>query len=386
MSQPEHRVDVPASQRSERRAPDTTFRFVDLFAGIGGIRAGLSAAGGRCDYTVEKDKYAVRTYEANWGTVDARDVTQVNVGDLPPHEILAAGFPCQPFSLAGVSKKAHLGRPHGFDDATSGNRFFDIIRLVGGPWQEPVGVEEATTPDGEGGELDQVGTPSPGAPPIILLENVRHLLSHDQKRTFRVIQRRLLASGYRVSHALINGAVWVPQNRRRTIIVALRKDLFAGPFVFGNPGDELNGPKLGSNVLERDSDDLERYRLTPGTWNALLKHRARHEKKGTGFGYGVAEVGGVTRTLSARYFKDGAEILIPMRDEGIPRRLTPRECARLMGFTRDHLGFDFEIPVSDSQAYRQFGNSVVVPQFRWIAREILAQAGPVLAEHMGRSG
>lgn len=382
MSRPEHRVDVPASQRSKRHAPETTFRFVDLFAGIGGIRAGLSAAGGRCDYTVEKDKYAVRTYEANWGNVDARDVTQVDAGDLPPYEILAAGFPCQPFSLAGVSKKAHLGRAHGFDDATSGNRFFDIIRLVGGPWQEPVGVDEATTPDGEGSELDKVGSPSPGAPPIILLENVRHLLSHDERRTFRVIRRRLLASGYWVSHALINGAVWVPQNRRRTIIVALRKDLFAGPFVFGSPGDDRSGPRLGGNVLEPDSDDLDRYRLTPGVWNALLKHRARHEEKGTGFGYGVAEIGGVTRTLSARYFKDGAEILIPMPDGGIPRRLTPRECARLMGFTRDHLGFDFEIPVSDSQAYRQFGNSVVVPQFKWIARELLAQAGPVLAEHM----
>ena len=222
------------------------------------------------------------------------------------------------------------------------------------------------------------------SPPVVLLENVRHLIAHDERRTFRVIRRRLMQSGYLVSHTVINGAIWVPQNRHRTVIVALRADLFGGGgrFEFDDPGDPSAGPVLDDRVLEPDGPALEKYRLTDGVWKALQRHRARHESKGSGFGYGIAERGGVTRTLSARYYKDGAEILLRMPDGGRPRRLTPREAARLMGFTREHLGFDFEIHPSQVQAYRQFGNSVVVPQFKWLAEKIVARASKVFAERL----
>jgi DNA (cytosine-5)-methyltransferase 1 len=360
------------------------FSFVDLFAGIGGIRGGLERAGGHCLFSVEKDPHARLTYEANWGALDADDVREVLPGDLPAHDVLAAGFPCQPFSLAGVSKKRSLGRAHGFDDPTSGNLFFEIVRLIGGPSRADDGwlEDEAESPDGAQVDLGFM-TPSPArnaAPPVVLLENVRHLEAHDSRRTFRVIRRRLLRSGYWVSHRVINGSHWVPQNRRRLIIVGLRRDLFGAPFVFPSDPDGA-GPVLGSNVLEEPSPALDRYRLTEGVWRALLRHRQRHEAKGAGFGYGIAEPGGVTRTLSARYYKDGAEILIRLPDGDPPRRLTPRECARLMGFTRDNLGFEFVIPpdVSDVQAYRQFGNSVIVPQFSWLATEVLRQTGSTLA-------
>lgn len=381
-------MTVPASRRDRLPTRDPKFRFVDLFAGIGGIRAGLERADGRCDYTVEKDENAVLTYEVNWGAVDARDIVDVQATDLPPHEILAAGFPCQPFSLAGVSRKNWANRAHGFKDETSGNLFFQILKLIGGDSREDVTYDE-TEPMSEEDEAETFqanGPTSPDAPPVLLLENVRHLLSHDDRRTFRVIRRRLMTSGYWVSHEVINGAVWVPQNRRRTIIICLRKDMFPeGPFAFRSPGDPRNGPKLDS-VLEPPDKELERYRLTQGVWAALQRHRARHEGAGSGFGYGIANPTGVTRTLSARYYKDGAEILIEMRDGDRPRRLTPRECARLMGFTKENLGFEFEIHPSNQQAYKQFGNSVVVPQFTWIAKEIARRAGHIFAARMQAGG
>jgi DNA (cytosine-5)-methyltransferase 1 len=384
-----NRLESPSMASGLRSNPPATragFRFVDLFAGIGGIRGGLERAGGRCVFSVEIDPNAIRTYEQNWGPVDATDVRLVAPADMPDHEVLAAGFPCQPFSLAGVSKKQSLGRAHGFDDLTSGNLFFQIVRLIGGPWEPDADMlrEEAETPDREDSRFEVATPRSPEASPVVLLENVRHLLSHDHGRTFRVIRRRLLRSGYWVTHSVVNGATWVPQNRRRTIIVALRRDLFEAPFVFPNPGEERLGPRLDERVLEPDGSELERYRLTDGVWRALLRHRARHEAQGSGFGYGIAVRGGVTRTLSARYYKDGAEILISMGDDGPPRRLTREECARLMGFSREHLGFDFVIPdgVSDVQAYRQFGNSVVVPQFTWIGSAIRDQAGDAFATRM----
>ena len=377
-------LKLPASRRDRPATTRPQFRFIDLFAGIGGIRAGLEHAGGLCAYSVEKDHAAIATYEANWGPVDERDITDVRPIDLPGHEILAAGFPCQPFSLAGVSRKNWAKRAHGFRDETSGNLFFQIVKLIGGNVEEQIEPDETRvlSPDEEA-DLFQSARPRwDHAPPVLLLENVRHLISHDERRTFRVIRRRLMQAGYWVSFDIINGAVWVPQNRRRTIIVCLRKDLFpGGPFTFRSPGDERNGPKL-EMILERASAEHERYRLTPGTWNALLRHRAKHEGRGTGFGYSVADPSGVARTLSARYYKDGAEILVGMPHGGQPRRLTPRECAKLMGFTKENLGFDFEISVSDAQAYRQFGNSVVVPQFNWLADEIVLRAGEVFAARM----
>ena len=366
------------------RAVGDKFRFVDLFAGIGGIRAGLEAAGGRCVFSVEIDRFARRTYESNWGPVDAMDIRDVKPEDVPEHEILGAGFPCQPFSLAGVSKKQSMGVAHGFDDAASGNLFFEIVRLIGGPWD--LGLDElrdeAEMPDSEEERFLRDGVVSQGSPPVLLLENVRNLLAHDDGRTFRVIRRRLNRSGYRVSHRMVNAAAWVPQNRRRVVIVGLRKDLFEEPFVIPDPPDISAGPKLTKAFFETDHRILQRYRVTNGTWQALIKHKARHGEAGNGFGYGLATLGSVTRTLSARYYKDGAEILIPMPD-GLqpPRRLTPTECARLMGFSTEHIGREFVIPaeMSDVQAYRQFGNSVVVPQFKWVASRIAMHASEVFA-------
>lgn len=364
---------------------EQSFRFVDLFAGIGGVRAGLEHANGTCVYTVEKDPSAVLTYEANWGPVHVRDIRSVQTADVPEHEVMAAGFPCTPFSLAGVSRKNWANRAHGFKDETSGNLFFQIVKLIGGPWHEEVSIDE-TRPLDDVDERRMFQSMEPGwdlAPPVLLLENVRHLLSHDQHRTFRVIRRRLMQSGYWVSFEVINGAIWVPQNRRRVVIVALRADLFpGGEFKFPYAGDPDSGPRLDEGVLEPNGPRLERYRLTEGVWRALQRHRARHEKKGSGFGYGIAERDGVARTLSARYYKDGAEILLRIPDGGPPRRLTPREAARLMGFTKEILGFEFEIHPSDAQAYKQFGNSVVVPQFQWVAKQIKRQAGELFETRM----
>lgn len=380
-------VIVPASRRNRPPIADPKFRFVDLFAGIGGIRAGLEHADGQCVYTVEKDPDAIATYEANWGPVDVLDIADVEPIHLPTHEILAAGFPCQPFSLAGVSRKNYLKRAHGFKDATSGNLFFQILKLIGGDCQEQIGEDETRDmTDLEEATAFQATRPQwDSAPPVLLLENVLHLIAHDSRRTFRVIRRRLMKSGYWVSYEKINGAVWVPQNRRRTIIVCLRADMFPnGEFKFNSPGDEHGGPRLRT-ILEPTVAAVEDYRLTSGTWEALKTHLARHTDRGTGFGYSIADPDGVARTLSARYYKDGAEILIDMRDGGRPRRLTPTECARLMGFTSKHLGFDFVNHPVDSKAYKQFGNSVVVPQFNWIADEILERAGKVFAERMAEA-
>lgn len=380
----EHRLSHQLGSRTSRIAP--AFRFVELFAGIGGIRAGLQAARGRCEYAVENNEKAVATYSANWGAIPVLDIRDVKAEDLPIHEVLAAGFPCQPFSLAGVSKKNHLQRLHGFDDPESGNLFFEIVRLIGGPIDEATALEAYSELEGEAEESEflAVGRQAATAPPVLLLENVRHLLSHDKRRTFKVIRRRLMRSGYHVSHAVINGAAWVPQNRRRVIVVALRADLFPRSFRFRSVPSDRCGPRLDESVLLSDLPELERYRLTPGVWTALLRHRANHEAKGTGFGYGIARRHGVTRTLSARYYKDGAEILVEMPDGGRPRRLTPRECANLMGFTKENVGFEFLIPVSDRQAYMQFGNSVIVPQFKWLGEQLVEHAGAVFAKRIGQ--
>lgn len=360
-----------------------SFTFADLFAGIGGIRAGLWRAGGECVLSAEKDKYARLTYELNWGPIDVTDVREIEVGGLNDPDILAAGFPCQPFSLAGVSKKASLGRQHGFQDPISGNLFFQIVRMIGGPWDpDPELVAtEADTPDELEREFGVNPRPHPAAPPVLLLENVRHLLTHDSRRTYRVIRRRLAKSGYRVEPHVINSAAWVPQNRRRTVIIAVRSDMFSDAIRLPAPPAPESGPVLVPSMLEQDERVMERYRLTPGVWRALERHRARHSSLGNGFGHGLVRYGAPTRTLSARYYKDGAEILVPMPDGQFPpRRLTPDECAYLMGFTREYLGKEFRRPpeVSDVQMYRQFGNSVVVPQFNWVAKALLDQIGPTL--------
>jgi DNA (cytosine-5)-methyltransferase 1 len=322
------------------------FTFIDLFAGIGGFRRGFEAAGGRCVFTSEWDKYAQITYRANFGD-DAvyGDITKVPVEEIPDHDILLAGFPCQPFSIAGVSKKNALGRKHGFECETQGTLFFDIERIIAAK-----------------------------QPKAFVLENVKNLASHDRGRTFEVIRRTLVEKlGYQVTWKIIDAKRFLPQHRERVFIVGVRPDIGAA-FDWGSVDlpDPAEGPRLstilhpedGSEAIEErflapDGRVQEKYVLTPHLWNYLQNYAAKHLAKGNGFGFGIVGPDDVARTLSARYFKDGSEILV-RRPEGPPRRLTPRECARLMGFDR-HGREKFRIPVSDTQAYRQFGNSVAVP-------------------------
>lgn len=292
---------------------------------------GIEAAGGQCVYTVEIDRFAQKTYATNFGAPEASDIHDVRGGDIPAYSVLAAGFPCQPFSIAGVSKKLSLGRAHGFDDLKSGNLFFEIARLI----------EEAPAP-----------------PPVLFLENVKNLVSHDKGNTFAVIQAVLTDLGYNLNHRVIDGQRWVPQHRERTYIIGLHRDWFGEErFEFPELPD-LPRQTLGE-ILEDDVDP--KYVLTPHLWEYLQAYAAKHKAAGNGFGFGLAGPDSVTRTLSARYHKDGSEILVDTGGDR-PRRLTPRECARLMGFPDT-----FEIPVSDTQAYRQFGNSVVMPVVAFLA-------------------
>jgi DNA (cytosine-5)-methyltransferase 1 len=324
---------------------------VDLFAGIGGLRLGLESAGGECVYSVEIDRHAQATYAANFGPIDQADVCALNPADLPPYDVLASGFPCQPFSIAGVSKKASLGREHGFADEKAGNLFFEIVRIV-----------EASKPA------------------VLFLENVKNLRSHDRGRTFKVILAELDRLGYEAAHDVVDAASWVPQHRERTFIIGLRRDVFGGQRFEFPPAPVRRRPVL-RDVL--DSWVEEKYILTPHLWKYLQNYAAKHRAAGNGFGYGLVGGNDIARTLSARYHKDGSEILIDTAG-ALPRRLTPVECARLMGFPAprqirpdERVGADphvsFVIPVSDTQAYRQFGNSVVVPVIQYLATALIGQ-------------
>ena len=326
-------------------------RFIDLFAGIGGIRLGFEAHGGHCVFTSEWNKFAQKTYMANFPPTSdhlfAGDITQVDAHDIPDHEILLAGFPCQPFSIAGVSKKNSLGRPHGFQCATQGTLFFDVARII-----------EAKRPK------------------AFLLENVKNLISHDKGNTFKVILQTLRDElGYEVHYKVIDGQHFVPQHRERILIAGFSEptdfswdDLRLMPkgtiklasILHPEDGSEAPEEPWTTGELARVHD---KYVLTPNLWAYLRAYAEKHQKAGNGFGFGLVNRDGVARTLSARYYKDGSEILISRGEGQIPRRLTPRECARLMGFPDS-----FTIPVSDTQAYRQFGNSVVMPVMREVAR------------------
>lgn len=324
--------------------PEPTFRFIDLFAGIGGLRLGFEAIGGRCVFTSEWDRFAQKTYLRNFADGD----DHVMAGDIRPYgaapskipafDVLLAGFPCQPFSLAGVSKKNSLGRLHGFEDEKQGNLFFEIERIL-----------------------------RHHRPAAFLLENVKHLTRHDKGNTFEVIRRTLEDDlGYAIDHRVISSRPWVPQHRERIFIVGFRQDVG-----FGFDGfdavipEEKDWPRLGS-ILQGHNEVDSKYTLTPKLWEYLQAYRAKHEKAGNGFGYSLFGKDGVTRTLSARYHKDGSEILIEQKGTR-PRRLTPTECARLMGFEHGDRTWDTSA-VSDTQAYRQFGNAVVVPVVEAIAR------------------
>lgn len=314
-----------------------TFRFIDLFAGIGGLRIGFDQIGGRCVFTCEWDKYSQETYRENFGmghpiAGDIRDYSR-DPSLIPAHDVLLAGFPCQPFSIAGVSKKNALGRPHGFLCDTQGTLFFDLAQII-----------------------------AHHQPPVFLLENVKNLQRHDQGRTFATIMNVLTNElGYEVHSRVISSAPWVPQKRERIFIAGFKK---GSQFDFNRLAIPEASPKLGSILDPHDVVD-PKYTLTAHLWNYLKDYKDKHAAKGNGFGYSLFGPNDVARTLSARYFKDGSEVLIA-QPGGRPRRLTPRECARLMGFTRSD-GSEFSIPVSDTQAYRQFGNAVVVPVVKSVA-------------------
>ena len=307
------------------------YRAIDLFAGIGGIRLGFEGAFGDELETVfasEWNKFANQTYRANFATPSelAGDITEVDARDVPDHDILLAGFPCQPFSISGVSKKNSLGMPTGFADETQGTLFFDVARIL----------EEKQ-------------------PQACMLENVKNLVSHDRGRTFKVIMSVLTEDlGYHVHWRIVDGIHWTPQHRERIYIVGFRDDL---QFSW----DALEVPDSGGVLADVLEDDVpEKYTLSDKLWDYLQSYAAKHRAAGNGFGYGLVGPNDTTRTLSARYHKDGSEILV--RQDGNPRRLTPRECARLQGFPDS-----FVIPVSDTQAYRQFGNSVCVPAVEAVA-------------------
>lgn len=315
--------------------PNSKFTFIDLFAGIGGMRIAFEEAGGQCVFSSEWDKFSQKTYYENFGVIAHGDITKINEHDIPDHDILVAGFPCQPFSIAGVSKKNSLGRSTGFLDKTQGTLFFDIVRIL-----------------------------SAKRPKAFLLENVKNLMSHDKGRTYKIITESLNELDYEVYAKVMDGQHYAPQHRERILIVGFDRKRYSPPPVFDF--DSLPVPKKKlkvEDILEEQAD--EKYTLSDHLWNYLQEYAAKHKAKGNGFGYGIADLQGATRTLSARYHKDGSEILILQPGKN-PRRLTPRECARLQGFPDT-----FKIVVSDTQAYRQFGNAVVVPLMTVVAKEIV---------------
>jgi DNA (cytosine-5)-methyltransferase 1 len=331
-------------------AGECSFSFIDLFAGIGGVRLGFERAGGESVFTSEWNPWAQKTYLANFGDSDKLigDITEYPAKDVPDHDVLLAGFPCQPFSIAGVSKNNSLGRPHGFECATQGTLFFDVARII-----------------------------AEKRPKAFLLENVKNLVSHDKGNTFRVILDTLRNElGYDVHYKVIDGQHFVPQHRERIFIAGFAERT---GFSFDDlqlPTEKrtlasILHPEDGSEraeepfTLGREARVNDKYTLTEKLWLYLQAYSEKHRLAGNGFGFGLAKRDGIARTLSARYYKDGSEILIPQSRGRLPRRLTPRECARLMGFPDD-----FQITVSDIQAYKQFGNSVVVPVIEAVANHM----------------
>ena len=322
--------EAPFAQRDDATY---AFDFIDLFAGIGGMHLAFSEAGGRCVYASEWDKYCQIQYQQNFDIIPSGDITKVHESEIPDHHILVAGFPCQPFSIAGVSKKKSLGRETGFLDKTQGTLFFDVARII-----------------------------KEKRPRAFMLENVKNLKSHDGGNTWRVIEATLSDLDYEVFAQVIDGKGLVPQHRERIIIVGFDRKRYGNDIRFDfNIERPDEAPTLRS-ILE--TEGVEEYTISDNLWHYLQRYAEKHRAKGNGFGYGLPDLEGTTRTLSARYYKDGSEILI--RQEGRnPRKLTPRECARLQGYPDE-----YRIVVSDTQAYKQFGNSVVVPLITQVAKLI----------------
>ena len=299
------------------------FKFIDLFAGIGGIRRPFQKLGGTCVFSSEIDKFAKKTYEANWGETPSGDITQINEKDIPDFDILLAGFPCQTFSIAG--------KREGFAD-TRGTLFFDVARII-----------------------------KEKEPQAFLLENVKGLLSHDKGKTFKTILSVLEDDlNYKVYHKVLNAKDFgVPQNRERIIFVGFKDKSIK--FEFPKPFN--NSTKVG-DILEKNVD--EKYTISDKMWKYQQDRKALQKAKGNGFGYSLFnENSPYTSTISARYYKDGAEIYIEQENKN-PRRITPREAARLQGFPDT-----FKIVVSDNQAYKQFGNSVATKMIEAIAIEMM---------------
>lgn len=346
-----------ANARCSDAGPES-FRTIDLFAGIGGLRIPFDEIGGRCVFTSEWDRFCKKTYTANF--LESADSEHEFVGDIrpyakdpetvPEHDVLLAGFPCQPFSIAGVSKKNSLGKPHGFLCDTQGTLFYDMAEIL--RYHRPA---------------------------AFLLENVKNLKRHDGGRTFATIMHVLENElGYCVTTRIIDSSPWVPQKRERLFIVGFRQET---DFNFDNLAIPTSLCPTLRTILDPRVDS--KYTLTQHLWNYLKEYKKKHRLAGNGFGYSLFGPDEVARTLSARYHKDGSEILIRQKGKR-PRRLTPRECSRLMGFDKSGQT-EFKIPVSDTQAYRQFGNSVVVPVVRAVAQlmkpyivDILMQEGRAL--------
>ncbi len=335
-----NRRAATANDKNESSVQHLNFRFIDLFAGIGGLRIGLEKVGGRCVFSSEIDSYAQKTYTAWFGEVPVGDIKDFEDGtNVPEHELLAAGFPCQPFSIAGVSKKKSLGREHGFKDKTQGTLFFQLATLI-----------------------------DVRRPEVLLLENVKNLRSHDRGNTWKTILQTLNELGYSVFAEIIDAQNYVPQHRERIFIVGFRRDLYGDDPPFEFPQTPSTPKPKFREILEQPKAVSDRYTLSDLLWQYLQDYRAKHEAKGNGFGYGLAPLDGICRTLSARYYKDGAEILIPQKDGKNPRRLMPIEAGRLMGFPEELIRNQV---VSDTRAYKQFGNAVVPLVAEAIARQIV---------------
>ena len=314
------------------------FTFVDLFAGMGGFRLAMQAQGGKCVFSSEWNSYAQKTYMANFGEMPFGDITKESTKRYIPErfDVLCAGFPCQPFSIAGVSKKKSLGRETGFKDKTQGTLFFDVADII-----------------------------SRHRPKAFFLENVKNLISHDKGNTFNIIRSTLEELGYSFHYKVMDGKGYVPQHRERTLMVGFDKKLYHDKETFAFPETVSQNTCCVRDILLEHPDD--KYTLSDKLWNYLRDYAEKHKAKGNGFGYGLVDLNGTTRTLSARYYKDGSEILIPQGEGRNPRRMTPRECARLMGYPDKYI---IE-KVSDVQAYRQCGNSVVVPLITAVAKNII---------------
>lgn len=313
------------------------FTFIDLFAGMGGFRLGMQAQGGKCVFSSEWNKFAQKTYFANFGEMPFGDITNDMTKSYIPEtfDVLCAGFPCQPFSIAGVSKKNSLGRETGFKDKTQGTLFFDVADII-----------------------------NRHRPKAFFLENVKNLTSHDKGNTFRVIRETLEELDYSLHYLVMDGQTYVPQHRERIMIVGFNRQIYHGKESFSFP-EQHDATRKVRDILDDQVDD--KYTLSDKLWNYLQQYAEKHRAKGNGFGFGLVDLDGITRTLSARYYKDGSEILIPQGENKNPRRLSPRECARLMGYP-DSYRLD---RVSDVQAYRQCGNSVVVPLITAVSEKLV---------------